>query len=109
MSFRVGQKVTRVRRPELEDIIPSAPPPYQIEIGRVLIVREIDFRAIGLPGHEVPALRFEEIRRPSKMSTVGWWESAYDSRFFRPVVERKTDISVFTKILDGTRELITHD
>lgn len=30
-------------------------------------------------------------------------EPGWDSRGFRPVIERKTDISIFTRMLDGTK------
>jgi hypothetical protein len=66
----------------------------------IVTIREIDSRAVGLPGHETPALRFEEIVNPSDDTLVGVWELAYHYACFKPVVTLKTDISIFTRMLN---------
>jgi hypothetical protein len=38
-----------------------------------------------------------------------WWEAGWDPKCFRPLVERKTDISVFQKILKGASKVNVHE
>lgn len=49
----------------------------------------------------VVGLAFEEIVNPLILSRdKGRGDAHFDSVHFRPVIERKTDISIFTKMLD---------
>ena len=97
--FRINQKVVAVAgpkglRPTIEAI--------KIKVGTVLTIRDIDMSAANCPGHEgLPTLRFEEILNARVLTmSHGPWELGYDPRYFRPVVERKTDISIFREILN---------
>src|SRR3954470_2153577 len=80
MTFRVGQKVVCV-----DDRPPTNGRPLQVKRGIVYTVAK-SFDWFGEQG-----LLFDEI---DPGAGVGWhaWR-------FRPIVERKTDISVFTEIL----------
>lgn len=64
-------------------------------------------RAVGIDPHwKTPALWLVEIVRPIRGSKT---EIGYDPRRFRPVVERKTDISIFKEILNNPRIRIPED
>lgn len=53
-------------------------------------------------------LKFEEIVNPSLRYQMGFIECEFDAAHFRPVIKRKTDISVFQRMLvpAGKRELV---
>lgn len=100
-NFRVGQKVVCVddkpwRGPMTGDAVEW--PTKIIQRGSVYTIRE---SSVSHPRSPVPCVRLVEAR----------WNDSYDAPFaavrFRPVVERKTDISIFQKMLDGTRVLET--
>jgi hypothetical protein len=100
MNFRVGQKVVCV-----DDAPTRRPGRFTggnhglLTKGEVYTIREIDCRAIHL--HNSATVRLTEITLPVKNTWVGLWEEGFSPYRFRPAVERKTDISIFTKILDG--------
>jgi hypothetical protein len=72
---------------------------YEIPVkGRIYTIRDIDTRCVVFFGKA--AIRVEEIILPIENTLVGEWEPGYSPDRFRPVIERKTDISVFTRILD---------
>jgi len=48
-------------------------------------------------------LFFTEIVNPVIPFQHGMWEQGFDHRRFRPLTERKSDISVFTKMLNQTK------
>jgi hypothetical protein len=50
-------------------------------------------------------VRLHEIRNPDVKYCDGTTECAFDVRGFRPVTERKTDISVFKRMLTGAPNL----
>lgn len=55
------------------------------------------------PGVDIPDrifIRLAEIVNESKGYTNGFYECAFDVRGFRPLTQRKTDISVFQKMLE---------
>lgn len=94
MNFRIGQKVVTVsnglkRKPEHTQI--------QIPIGTVCTIREIDTRAIGL--HGMATIRLVEYVNEVQQTVIGPWELGYRPDCFRPIVERKTDISFAHEIL----------
>lgn len=64
--------------------------------GRVYTVR-----AVGPGSYSIPALWLQEISRATSFFSDGWvGEPGFASARFRPVVERKTDISIFTAMLN---------
>lgn len=95
MTFRVGQKVAFVGG--TPDGRESPTIPCRLKIGSVYTIREIE--AAYIPGFGVAGIRVEEEVYP----TVWWngreFEPAHLACHFRPIVERKTDISIFTKML----------
>lgn len=104
MNFRVGQKVERISGNEHplgygDEILP--------QYGVVYTVRSITR----------DGLVFNEFRNPERRYTFldGSYiaEPRFGARHFRPVVERKTDISIFTEMLTPSpaksRELCGND
>lgn len=91
--FRVGQKVVCVRGPLV--CVPSGV--IDATIGEVYTVR--GFYVSPLDGQQ--GMHLDEIHNPTH-SFTGMEYGFYPSRF-RPVVERKTDISVFQKMLTDHR------
>jgi len=71
-----------------------------IRKGSVYTIRDIDHRAEFLL-HGAPTIRLEEVVAPIQLGTIlEWsWEPGFHPRRFRPVIERKTDISIFTEML----------
>ena len=59
---------------------------------------------LGLVWHSPCYLRLHEIRRPFIAEVAQ--ELPFCAARFRPVVTRRTDISIFTEMLDRTRELV---
>ena len=92
-NFRIGQKVVcvDVTSPAIR---PDARVPWPI-VGDIYTVtnRTID------PWSGVPALQLSELPKLHEDGRPIW----YQAKRFRPAVERKTDISVFQKILDDAR------
>lgn len=99
MTFYVGQKVVRVpvsdevrksTSPYLKDKATNGTP----EIGGVYTIRAINI----WPSKTI--LRFQEFDY-SHLIGVGLVhiEPGWNSLGFRPIVERRTDISIFTKML----------
>lgn len=88
MAFRVGQRVVCVSAP-WERVRPT--PWICPNLNSVYVVRDI----VPWPNGKGASCRLVEIRN----GPVGGYEPSFDVVFFRPVVERKTDISVFTALL----------
>jgi hypothetical protein len=93
MAWRVGMKVERVSGPNHSE---------GMVIGGVYTIRSIlepkitdSFDGVGL--------RFVEVSCGVNPFTE--IEMAYDSIHFRPLVERKTDISTLTSIADGSKRI----
>lgn len=88
--FQVGQKVICV---DDAQIIPSSNPIDQIplECGSIYTVRWIGPQYFSGLDKIVLSVRLEETLRP--------FDYPFGADRFRPVVERKTDISVFTRML----------
>ena len=97
MSFHVGQKVVCVdaRHTNADDVA-------ELVVGAIYTIRWIGEHSgpSHWCGYWAPAIcvRLEEVRRETD-----WGRLAFDIPFlasrFRPIQERKTDISVFTKLL----------
>jgi hypothetical protein len=94
MAFYVGQKVVCV-----DDITCWGPPSEMdgLTKGRVYTIREFArHQTAGEFG-----VRLVEIVRPLRWDDI--IEQPFILRRFRPVVERKTDISIFTEMLDPSK------
>lgn len=96
MSFQVGQKVTLIRQINASwrghPAVPNLP-----EFGAVYTVREVS-PSMGI--------KLSELRNPSVVRFLNnlMGEVFFMGRAFRPVVERKTDISIFVRMLTPARE-----
>lgn len=93
-NFRVGQKVVRFRGSE-----------GQIKIGTVLTVRAVQ-TCMRSDWQVHTGLLFEEIRSHPVETTVGAFEPDFRHDNFRPVVQRKTDISIFKALLTPSKEKV---
>jgi hypothetical protein len=94
MTFRVGQKVVKIPGTGKAGGHPDLP---SLVNGAVYTIRDIDWRAAHI--HGTPTIRVEEVTGPVIETTVGPFEPGYSPKVFRPVVERKTDISFAHEIL----------
>lgn len=94
-DFHVGMKVVCVE---------AMPGPRWLEhhpaVGDVLTIRGLDPTEDG----ERLYLWFEEIRNMSFQYRDSFGEVSFNARRFRPVVSRKTDISVFLAMLTPNKE-----
>jgi hypothetical protein len=111
MSFRIGQKVVCIKEGlwSWERKYPNYIRHFGIvhpKKGDVLTIRAIE-RGVGKrdDGSAIEAnLLFDEIvNRPSPRASGSSKEAAFDSARFRPIQERKTDISIFTEMLKTDR------
>jgi hypothetical protein len=96
MAFFVGQKVVCIKRDRWRREYDRRPMPRGERgpaFGELLTIRQIV---------EDGYLLFVEIRNPI-IKSVGE-EAAFNPHHFRPVIERKTDISIFTRMLTPTSE-----
>ena len=50
-----------------------------------------------------PEILLEELVNPPSLYVEGTFEPSFNFSHFRPLVERRTDISIFTRILDDVR------
>ena len=93
--FYVGQKVVCVK----DDALPFSRSdlPIAVKAGSIYTIRNIDDESAAIDG--IPGLWLQEIVHPPKMTWLGVREVSYCASRFRPVVERKTDISIFTEML----------
>jgi hypothetical protein len=92
MSFRVGQRVVCID----DHREPDEPPPYVVKNQIYTVAASYDdlvIRDRKIVPHPVIDL-FELARIESDV-----WTSGFDAHCFRPVIEKKTDISVFTALL----------
>lgn len=90
MTFRVGQKVVCIHTFPQAEWTPEIAFPNK---DAVYTIRAI----IAYPAGEGALLR--EIKNPQVDTFAGFVEPAFTVRAFRPLVERKTDISIFKKML----------
>lgn len=93
MTFRVGQKVVCIRnrwftRPYKGEVFPS--------LGEVYTIRALVDYGYGPLG-----LQFFEIRNPKYYRSE---DCDFRADNFRPVVARKTDISIFTAMLNHSQQ-----
>lgn len=102
MALQVGQKVVCVDDEAVGRYLPSgfkAPQNFSLhglKGGKIYTIRSLNV-VLG-----VPVCRLDEITRDFEPY---YGEEAYFAQArFRPVVERKTDISIFTAMLTGTKK-----
>ena len=96
MTFRVGQKVVCIDGDfsSYWSVVKHLP-----EKGRVYTVRALTECTFG-PFKDVPCILLQEIRNPVQLWSNGRvFECPFTAKRFRPVVERKTDISFAHEIL----------
>lgn len=89
MTFNVGQKVECIKRDRWTFFSGEIVPVFK----GIYTIRAIDVDPEGT------FLRFVEIVNAPAEYDNGYGECSFWIRRFRPVVERKTDISIFTAIL----------
>lgn len=95
MTFRVGQKVVCIRKDAWEGGYQDETDPIY---GHVYTIREI----VDYP-HGPVGLLLVEIVNPPRHYAEGFHECDFQSPNFRPVVERNTDISIFTAMLKPSK------
>jgi len=104
--FYVGQKVERVRSLDSQAARSIA---EGRKAGAVYPVAGVVYtiRAIWFGDFGKELLHLVEIDN-SHLTTAGWLaEPGFASRNFRPVVERKTDISIFKAMLNPSNERVS--
>lgn len=101
-NFYIGQKVVWVGNPNGK----KSPPEYRLTKGKIYTIRDIDLRAVDL--HGCATIRVEEMIRPVvfAIDVDLIWEIGYHPNSFRPLVKKKTDISIFTAMLNKNKELV---
>jgi hypothetical protein len=72
--------------------------------GRIYTVRAFSVPYAGYPG--TPGMLLKEIINPPCPYVEGRFEPSFFPSHFRPLAERKTDISVFTAMLNKTPEKV---
>jgi hypothetical protein len=104
MTFYVGQKVVCVDAGGHDRYVPrgfkSSREMHGLTEGRVYTVRWVGPALFGVMG-----IRVDEIIRPD--CPIFGREAAFAAARFRPVVERKTDISLFTAMLNPKRDRVS--
>lgn len=106
-NFQVGQKVVCVKPSPLEQrvlrmlasmgcMMPS--------IGQTLTIRDVYVGSFK--GQPEVFLKFHEIVNPPVHCRDVFREGGFIANRFRPVVERKTDISIFQAMLNKTPEQV---
>jgi hypothetical protein len=105
--FHVGQKVVcvddRCHGRYLPPGFSSVPNLHGLTAGRVYTVRRVGYIA----GSDVFSIWLQEIIRPTKLIFgITHDELPFAAARFRPLVERKTDISIFTAMLNSSRKKV---
>jgi len=106
-QFHVGQKVVCVNASEMDEA------PVGVRIvgdldglrkGAIYTVRSIYIDHVWGGA----CIRLHEIeRRPLSFFNGQYFESGYDPSRFRPIIERKTDISIFRAMLNPQKTEVT--
>lgn len=99
MAFYVGQKIVCVRAAFKHKTILSP-----LTRNAVYTVRDAFIAHNGMPCVRLVELPAPRVRCFGRREL---FEPGYDADRFRPVVERKTDISVFTAMLTPTPESVS--
>lgn len=102
-KFSVGMKVVCVDDSDRDESVPGwtlRGGMDGLRKGAIYTIRSVFIS----PAWRSPVVRLEEIQRlPLSHYNGVAFESGYDPDRFRPVVTRKTDISIFTDMLTTTR------
>jgi hypothetical protein len=92
-NFRVGQKVVCVK-------LHDGNPKWAVDL-RIGGVYTVSFVSTGFNS----GIDLEEYPVTSQpLFTLGRWSPCYWTGLFRPAVERKTDISIFTAMLNPSKQ-----
>ena len=92
MSFHVGQKVVCVSAPDCDGGRGDERFPTNLLVGEIY-----NIRWIGIYNESLTVRLVGLYRNAPKPE---WIDTPFLASRFRPVIERKTDISVFTALLD---------
>ena len=79
------------------------------EVGTIYTLREIfvETRFTGISTKASPVfIRLMEVTNPEVDTYVGPYEPAFSARCFRKVQPHKTDITIFTAMLDPSRQQV---
>ena len=99
-NFHVGQKVVCIDDLERDEMIPGVSFIGDLDglrKGSVYTIRSVFFS----PVFGEPLVRLNEIQRLPLCRIGGFkFEGGYDPSRFRPVAERRTDISIFRAMLE---------
>lgn len=98
MTYRVGQKIVCIKE-NPHNHWPDCPPPRLNRVYTIRAMRE------GTHGHGLE-LHLREIVNAKRRAAEEFGEPYYHHSRFRPAVDKKTDISIFTEILVDKRESI---
>lgn len=101
MTFRIGQRVVCINGVFIDKRW------YHCETqpreGEIYTIRGFPPQNYMTPPDTEPLYYLEEIVNTPVLWESGVFELAWPHRRFRPLVERKTDISIFTKMLDTAK------
>lgn len=101
-DFHVGQKVVCLRKKWSVEAHPNLEGVTFPVFNRVYTIRNMDYLRTSYG--EGVVLWFREIRNPVvKFRDLTPMEAGFAARDFRPLRERKTDISIFTSMLTTTK------
>jgi hypothetical protein len=99
--FNVGQRIICIKTSKFTH--PSwALVPNRVTVGALYTVRAIG--ALRYKRNLEPAVWLEEVFNPVISWTDRVCEYGFHAGWFRPTQERKTDISIFTKLLTPKKE-----
>lgn len=103
MAFRVGQKVVCVDAGgDLDGRSPGIwAKGEEIVDGQIYTIHSM----FPHPADGVLCLRLHEVKR-DPAALIMWGHDGYAASRFRPVVERKTDISIFTAMLNPSHNRV---
>jgi hypothetical protein len=101
MAFRVGQKVINVKGSDGDAKIRDAAASRPVR-GEIVTIKTMNY----WPHREKTLLTFVEHDNSHLIGVhdLSGFEPGFDAECFRPVVERKTDISIFEAMLTGTKK-----
>lgn len=98
MTFRVGQKVVCVDISPMTHRKTKAPASDYLSVGAIYTIRWVGDAPFEADKHLGPYLKLAEIIRDDDKNPE-YSDYPFIASRFRPIVERKTDITVFTEIL----------
>jgi hypothetical protein len=102
--FYVGQKVVCINAKD--DVFPGTTEPWNVACDIPTEGTIYTVRATGIIFNGLPGLKFHEIIWRGLVRGLFRDDDWYWAERFRPVVERKTDISIFVKMLTPKRDTI---